>query len=190
MANYYYLLSSLPLLSLNQSELPMERESLLSSFETGLNDPKLYRLILSTSLVPVTLEDEMKKNEVINLYGSWERGLRNTLVSGLAEKVSFRAEDSLQAGDVTLAGEEVGREALAKENPLERQQFIAHERWRFLDLQWGVTPFNFKSVQIYYLRWQVLEELTAYREEEGQVAFEAHYNKISASLGSFDFSQF
>ncbi len=184
MTNFYYLLPSLPSLTLHLEQLPIGREDLLGTFESVLSE-KQWRVIESMSLQPNL---SIVGDAICDGYNQFERGIRNALVHGLAPVLGVSEENNIQEGDTLLLGTEIGQEALTKANPLERQRFLAIERWNFLQNNWSSSGFTFVDVQLYYLRWLVLNELVCYVQEAGEQAFDNYYQKVFAGLGSLELS--
>ncbi|MFP4430406.1 MAG: DUF2764 family protein [Spirochaetota bacterium] len=187
MAQYYYAVSTLPMLFFEgdpaQSEeffLDFCRDQLTTSDFAAL---ETTRLLMDESVAAST-----------TLGREWfvhELGLRNTLVSLRASGLGWDEEEYLQRDSAGRTWtdlprvEEVVRAAVAAGDPLKSELALDRYRWELLDELEVGHYFDLTKLQIYYLKLQLLRRKALFGSEVGQESFDAGYEEIrSAGLAT------
>ncbi len=182
MSEYYYLVSSLPVLLL-EAEAPVTEEYFLDMCKSRL---KLSDLDLLKEAVLLPSADAYPKNETLENWVSWEHALRNELVRLRAAELSrdphtcYRGDEDSISDFTEIEG--ISRDALGQQNPLITEEALIKARWNYLDgLEIG-HYFDIDRVIIYYLKLQLLSRKGLFTAEEGKEEFERIYSTISEPI--------
>lgn len=166
MAEYYYLVSSLP--ELAPEAEPSERmDAFMESCGDWLSVGEMA-ILSSLSLTPELLSDETTEmTDTIALWYDWETCLRNRIVrqrsgSGQEMEMVLRYEcdyySEIESGVM---------EAWAQPDPKERERALDLLRWRYLDHLEGGHYFDFARLCIYKLKLMLREKWRFRQVEPG-----------------------
>ncbi|UCF99024.1 MAG: DUF2764 family protein [Spirochaetaceae bacterium] len=179
MAQYYYLVASLPLLFYETERIP-SRDEFLNTCRQHLS-LKDYRLLASASTS--VLEPTTPSCRILERWRQWEIALRNELVRLRAKKRGDEAEAYIKDSPGIIEAEVIAREAFAQESPLQAEDTLNRARWEYLDdLEVG-HYFDIETILIYALRLQVLERKVLFDPERGRDMFEKIYAEITSPVG-------
>ncbi|MEW5817058.1 MAG: DUF2764 family protein [Spirochaetota bacterium] len=178
MSQYYYTVSSLPML-LFESESTIGIERFIETCKetlTGRDFELLNRTQFTIS------EHIVAKNEVLNNWYAWETALRNELVKLRAQKIGVEAAAYHVPGPDVLGAAEIAREAFNQESPLLGENVLNRARWKVLDdLEVG-HYFDIEKLIVYYLRLQLLQRKSNFRKEIGETKYTKIYEGISRTI--------
>ena len=174
MADYFYFLSSLPMLRWGEKP-PVSHERFITLCKELLGD-ELASEISSLQLLPDDAQKGM--SPVVAAWHDFETFLRNT--TGNIRKNRMRKANTVMTTHETpyLSAIEAKRieEILSIASPLERENALDSLRWRFLDGLESQQTFGKAKVQIYALRLLLLEKQASRQYETGKAAFDKLMN--------------
>ncbi len=163
MADFYYLMSSLPMLRLGDSP-QLNSAQLLEICADKLSSCELTTLKQLT-LIPD--DHNAIGNSAIKAWNDWETCLRNRLAirRGTADN---SADEYLHHENDFFSEIDAGiQEAVALSNPLECERHLDALRWRRLnDIESGVA-FSFSALTIYMVKLLLLEKWLPRDNEHG-----------------------
>lgn len=166
--SYYYLVSSLPGISLDAKPV-LGLKEFRSSCEDQLDDADLEALncILDFNKPQVD-------HIFVNMWVARETQLRNASAKLRAAKQNKDAVGYLHdhtGFDVEI--EESVEVAFNNSNPLERERALDKIRWKTLDELSGTDPFSINAVLAYAVKLTLAERWSAMNQEQGQTKIEA-----------------
>ncbi len=158
MAEYHYLVSSLPML-MPDMEPVMNFQEFMDQCSDWLSVSQMAQLE-ATGLVP-SFDSVFPAGSASALWNDWETNLRNRLAANRAAGSGQDAESVLHE-EIDVYGEiEQGiQEAWTQSDPLEREKILDRIRWRFLDDLEGGHLFDFDAICIYKLKLLIREKWT------------------------------
>ena len=178
MAQYYYLVASLPMLSYENERAPSLDEFLAVC--KPLVSPQ--HLSLLESARTTDLEPGGPSCRTLDLWRSWEITLRNELLrlraKNKGKEVQLHAVDSTG----TVAPQAIAREAFSQESPLQAEESLNRARWSYLDELESGHYFDIDKILVYALRLQILERKALFDEQKGREMFDKVYTEIILSL--------
>lgn len=160
---YYYVIASLPSLSLND-ELPIRKDEFLSICEDNLEttDYEIFR-----SLDFNQMEQGKFSLDIINRFFNWERGMRNALVRLRAKKLGLNHDEFLRSEMFDHSLMLLAEEVFNAESPLMAEDILNKERWKHLDeLEFG-HYFDKEILAIFFIKLQILERISLFDEVRG-----------------------
>ncbi|MCK5843762.1 MAG: DUF2764 family protein [Victivallales bacterium] len=163
MAEYYYLVASLPMLSLGEAS-SISSDEFLESVGEHLQKA-LADELGELSLLP---SEDASKESVAADWNCWETSMRNS-IARLRAKGDFAQSERYERGAGEFFSEiEAGvQEAFAKSDPLERETLLDELRWRFCeDLELG-HDFDIFKLAAYRLKLLLCEKRAAFSKEKG-----------------------
>jgi len=178
LSQYYYLVSTLPLLSYD-SDHTLSTEYFLEQGEKWLTAGDY--LILKNACISEF--DSYKPGcALLDKWQVWEVNLRNELVKLRAQKKGLEGDAYLVTVLEVLGTAEIAREAAAQESPLAAEELLNRARWSFLDdLEVG-RFFTIEKLIIYYLRLQILERKSLFNKEAGSKRYKSIYQHITREI--------
>ena len=165
MREYFYLVSSLVTLSPDVKPL-CTSDSFLELCRGQISGAE-WNILAATKLIDDgTLKIDSDSTEVLRQYWSWDGNLRNLLLEVLTADGSGAKYKRHEEGFFSeTAG--IKNEAFAKNNPLEREEFLFTARSNFLDELAQRHQFDFNVLVIYRLKLLLLEQRQKYHHESG-----------------------
>lgn len=164
MSEYYYIVASLPMLSISGAP-PISSDEFLAAVEEHL--PLLEAAELrGLSLLPAT--NAASTRDDILKWNEWETSVRNRVASLRSKNDASAAERAQRPGGGFFTEVESGvREAFAKSNPLERENHLDQLRWAFCDALEQESFFGFAKLAAYRLKLLICEKRAAVDAEKG-----------------------
>ena len=154
MADFYYLMSSLPMLRLGDTP-QLSSEQLLEVCADKLSNSELTTLKQLT-LLPKA--DDSTDNSAIKAWNNWETCLRNRLAVRRSSADNSADEYLQYENDFFSEIDAVIQEAVALANPLECERHLDALRWRRLDdIESGIA-FSFSALCVYMIKLKLLEK--------------------------------
>jgi len=178
LAQYYYLVASLPMLFFD-SERPPALEAFLGLCAEHLS-PADFRMVEAASTSAV--ERQVPTCAVLERWRSWETALRNELVRLRAKARGIDPDRHLREGEDIVSVTTIARGAFAQELPLAAEQHLDRARWEFLDELEEGHYFDIEKVVVYHLRLQILHRRALFEVETGSEAFAVVYEKITRPI--------
>ena len=179
MAQYYYLVASLPLLFYDGVSIPSHEEFLVTC--RPLLTPQHYRLLVCAGTTDI--QGGVTGCEILDLWRSWEISLRNELVRLRAKNRGRSAEPYLVESPGVPAPQAVAREAYAQDSPLQAEDTLNRARWGYLDELEVGHYFDIGKVLVHALRLQVLARKSLFEADRGSEMFDKVYSEIISSVG-------
>ena len=140
--NYYYLVSSLPSLAL-ETEPPISFDEFLLLCSEHLTAGDMANL--------KTLDSgKTGRSRFARTWRECESVLRNALVKVRAARLKTDPEKyTRETATLDMRAEKTAAEALAKENPLDREMLLDRFRWQQAEELAGFNPFSSDAVMAY-----------------------------------------
>ena len=178
MANqYYYTVSSLPMLMWDSDKFMTESEFLYACESTVAE--KDFETLKASLLSPV--QGTAVTNPVLKSWYDWENTLRSELVKLRAAKKGTDAEKYISDNPGEAGVVEIAREAFNQSSPLDGEKILDQARWDFLDMLEAGHMFDIGKLIIYYLKLQLLNRRALLNKEKGQQEYEKIYADILAA---------
>lgn len=170
MGQFYYLVSSLPMLSHGEKPL-ISSEEFMASCSDILSDSQIHELGL-LSLVP---EEEISDsaNVATTAWNNWETCLRNALVALRSKGKGVDSEKFLRH-EFDFFSEIVNgaQDAFQKSTPLEMENALDKLRWSRLDNMEVGHMFDFHFLCIYKLKLMLCEKQNLLDKSRGSENFD------------------
>lgn len=170
---YYYLVASLPAVSLD-TKPPISRDDFLRSCQGVLS---------ASDFREVTLVLENRESEAthpnLRRWRDRETQLRNALAKWRAAKSSIdptQFQKPHNGFDVAL--EHGVADAMSRANPLEREQALDNLRWRIADDLALEAPFGMPAIFSFLIKLRLAERRHGWNDDNARQAFEALLEKI------------
>jgi Protein of unknown function (DUF2764) len=170
---YYYTVSSLPMLFID-SEKFISQEEFFECCESTISE-KDFNTLKSALILP---EENPDMNNVLTKWNSWENGLRDELVKLRAVKKGLDAERFLSGNAGESGVFDLARDAYNAASPLEAESLLNRGRWEYLEMLESGHYFDLGKLIIYYLQLQILERKSQIDHEKGQQNFKTLYSSI------------
>lgn len=182
MAAYYYLVTSLPTLFLDE-EPPITSAEFLVSCDQWLDadDAKdIHSLMDNHSDFAKATPDRPERAQAscIHQWLARETEIRNTIARLRAAKTKVDAEPFLRpCRELDLYTEKAVAEAMSRPQPLERELGLDQLRWSLLDDLARFDPFGLPAVIAYALKLKLVERWSALTVEKGRAVVEEYLTK-------------
>lgn len=195
MSQYFYAVSTLPMLSFDQEQPAAPAEFL--DMCRGHLDPPDFELLTRALLVPsgepteVGLEFDplLDGEEVVASWLNWESRLRDELVRLRGQRLEVEGSRYLSEAGYVTGVYDVAREAIAAASPLAAEEILDRARWRYLDELEAGHFFDVARLVVYYLRLQIIERRQLLRRERGEKRFAGLYAAVMPQSFSEQFGQ-
>ena len=164
MAGYYYLISSLPMLTFDEKALlSVEEFNEACMGKVAGND---LQVLGELSLIPEAGR-VYPMGSAAERWRQWEICLRNRIAVHRAPQ-GKDVHDYLQEESGSFGEIETGiQEAFALKNPLEREKYLDRMRWRALEDFESGHHFDFDKLCIYKLKLMLLDKWNERQVEQG-----------------------
>ena len=161
---YYYVITSLPYLSLSEGP-HIRRNDFLASCKNYLKRTD-FDMLETVSLFDVEGNDVTPG--VIRRFFRWERGIRNVLVRLRAKSTGLEPDEFIRDEIVDHSQALLAEEAFNANSPLVAEEILNKARWRYLDeLEFG-HYFDIERLVVYFVKLQILERISSFDAEEGR----------------------
>lgn len=178
MANqYYYTVSSLPMLMWDSDKFMTESEFLYACESTVAE--KDFETLKAALLIPA--KGVAVTNPVLKSWYNWENTLRSELVKLRAAKKGTDAEKYISDNPGEAGVVEIAREAFNQNSPLDGEKILDQARWDYLDMLEAGHMFDIGKLIIYYLKLQLLNRRVLLNKDRGQQEYEKIYADILAA---------
>lgn len=180
---YYYLVASLPLLSLDAERLWTDEEFLEAC--RGSLSPRDYRVVAAASLRATAPAEASCPS--LELWRAWETALRGELASLRGKRAGREpggepGRGAGTGGPAFLTAQGAARSAFAQESPLQAEEILDRARWAHLDdLEVG-HHFDVDKVVLYRLRLQLLRRRALRDPARGERRFAQSYEAITKPI--------
>ncbi|MGR3294566.1 MAG: DUF2764 family protein [Candidatus Scalindua sp.] len=160
---YYYVITSLPYLSL--SEVPhIRKDDFLANCKSYLKRTDFNML---ESVILFDAEGNDVPPGVIRHFFRWERGIRNVLVRLRAKSLGLEPDEFIRDEIVDHSQTLLAEQAFNADSPLMAEEILNKARWRYLDeLEFG-HYFDVERLVIFFLKLQILERISSFNAEAG-----------------------
>jgi len=161
---YYYVIASLPDLSLNEKP-PIRKDDFLSVCERYLKTDD-FEMLRSIDLLEV--EYGKVPLDIIRRFFSWEREVRNALVKLRAERLGLDSDDFIRGDISDHSTGYFAEEAFNADSPLIAEDILNKSRWKYLDeLEFG-HYFDIEILVVFFIKLQILERISLFDAVKGQ----------------------
>ncbi len=176
MRHYYYTVAALETIVLGE-KVPISEAQFLQFAEDTM-DGKDYKVLLGsrwglTEPTGLSFADRIL---------SFEKELRLELAKARIFKLDFEPAQALPASDGSYTLLEQVRAALALDSPLDRERFLDHLRWSFLEDMGAGHFFDLEALVVYYFKLQLAFRQEKFQEKLGQEFFEKAYAAVTDSF--------
>lgn len=170
--NYYYLISSLPSLTLETAPPFSFAEFVkLCSEHLTKND-------LGTLLSLDSETEEPIKNSCVRSWKDRESLLRNALTKLRAVRLKKDAAPYIRETEISDSrADKIASEALARDNPLDRELLLDKFRWQQAEELAGFNPFSSDALIAYALKLKLAERWAGFDEEKARTTASGIINK-------------
>jgi len=176
MALFYYLISSLPTLFIDEAPI-LNSDDFLGSCEDSLSANDFSEL-RNIQLVPPKDYSFFSNKEIIAWY-DWDTCLRNSIARIRSANVSFEHLDSDRPENDFFSEISKGvQDAMSRTSPLDKEEVLDNLRWNKLsDLEVGHN-FDFSILCIYRLKLLLCEKRVHWDKVKGNSNFEKIIDSI------------
>lgn len=172
MSEYYYLVSSLPMLR-NGEAPPMSTAEYLEQCEEWVSEDE-FNTLKNLALVP-----EENSSGAVKQWYDWEICLRNRLASHLGNSLNLDAEEyTLEEADCYSEIERGLQEAYGQKNPLDRERVLDNLRWSRLEDMESGHLFDINLLCIYKIKLMLCEKWVGREPEHGNENLDAIIEKV------------
>lgn len=178
MAQYYFTVASLPMLFYEVDSYPSSKTLIdLCRQQVSLHDAALLYDIAEMT-VPKKDTYHSFTNSTFRRWAEWEISLLTELSNIRAQSLGWES-DFVFDSDLSIATEEIAREAAAQESPLTGEEILNRARWAYLDEIEVGHYFTIDRLIIYLLKIKILERKARFIEPLGQKGFDTIYSGIT-----------
>ena len=179
MSQYYYAVSSLPMLFLDGESFP-DVDEFLAVCVAWMSSRDLQ------TLQRAVLDPGFSADAEASVLGAWyafETELRNALARQRAIRLGVDEDRYMSSQEnaiwfSTMEMESRVSEAVGAETALRAEQILDEYRWRTLDELAVGHYFDLDILIIYYLKLQILRRRASMNREDGQALFDATWKTI------------
>lgn len=160
MANYYYLISSLPSLHAD-GEMPCSYDEFLSMCESNVSEKKynaLKNLTLSSTEGPLMAE--------------WGKFYNNLTGELNAHRSSILGKPYAKEYDKDLENSRIIQEAVRAKNPLEAEKLLLRHQFEVIDDLIGQHAYDDADLFGYAVKLKLLERQNCFVKEKGKKTFD------------------
>lgn len=171
MANfYYYLMPSLPSLSLIMNEPPSFDKIWESSSEMLSSQEK--------DLIKALWEDKpIHTKGLASRWQNFKRELDQSLIKHRSQTLGRTLKESfIASSDFEVL--RISQTVWQKSNPLERELYLIEETFFLLDQWQPQNPFSFDAFLIYILKLKLVNRIVLFKQEKGLESFDSIYNDL------------
>ena len=172
MASYYFLISSLPMLT-TQGEAPMDYAAFLAMCQTAVGSG-VYQTL-------ETLTVDADKGPLLSRWASFYQALRRELTYQRCVKLGRPCPIP---ADRDAAIVQTVTAAVNAENPLEGERLLLELEFRRLDDMVGLHNFDDHALYGYAMKLRLLERQQGFRYETGKRAFDGLMANIRQQVAS------
>jgi len=174
LTQYYYLVSSLPML-LFDALPPFTSQKWLEMCHEHVS-PDDYQLLSRIGFNNLTIQNN--DHPVWQAFASWETALRNELVLQRAQRQNVHPDPFLREAPFYTSVTDTVKDAFAAGSPLAVEVALDRSRWHFIDELENGTQFDLGRLIAYRLKLLLLERKNRFRPEPGLASFNQHYTRI------------
>ncbi len=165
MAEYYYFVSSLPMLE-KYAEPFLSTEQFVVSCEDWLSADDLS-LVQNVELVP-TQDKNFPSGTAAAKWNEWEISLRNKIAKARAGKLNRELEgNTLPETDCFSELDRAAQEIAAAHNPLEAEKIIDNLRWSKIEDLEACHNFDADKLCVYKIKLMLCEKWLEREESKG-----------------------
>lgn len=177
MANYYYLIASLPMLRKDQSEY-MAYEDFLSLCRDHLSKSD-YDVLSNATLTG----DEVKGNGFIKGFSHYRSMVEKELAAQRSARLKISDSRYINTGDKETRISETIHRAVTDDNPLEAEKIILSLYWDYLESHAGLNHiFDLTFLLSYALRLQILSRISSFTREKGNAEFSRLFSNLKSEI--------
>ncbi|MFP4483506.1 MAG: DUF2764 family protein [Spirochaetota bacterium] len=181
MAQYYYLVSTLPMLWFD-SEKYLSEGDFLEACAARVSQHD-YRRLINTEL----RIDPVAYQPLTHVQSWWYRrevALRNAVARVRAAALNRDPEESIR---LTPDGRDLGddleviatvREAYSQESPLRREERLLQYRWQLLEEVSVDHFFDLDTLVVYFLKLKILYRRSYFQKDLGNETFDQTYKSV------------
>jgi len=177
MANYYYLIASLPMLRKDQSEYISHEDFLaLCKEQVSASD---YAVLSQATLTG----DEVKGNLFIKGFSHYRSLVQKELAAQRSARLKLNDPRYINNGEKESKITEVIHKAVSSDNPLEGEKLILSLYWDYLESHVGLGHvFDLTFLLSYALRLQILSRISSFTREKGNAEFSRLFSNLKSEI--------
>ena len=176
MSQYYFVVSSLPLLRYDEPP-PFSLGHFLGLCREWLGTT-------SNSMVAAAELKELKAaagaSSVLDSWRVWETNLRNELAKIRAQRKGVDPFSYLAECQWVMGLADLAQEAMGAGSPLEAENVLDRARWRYLEELEVGHHFDTEKLVLYSLKLQLLQRRALFQRDEGEQQFSQIIKDLSA----------
>ena len=173
MGQYYYTVSSLPMLKYDEPE-GMKYEDYLEDCHKWLK-PMEWDILRSSLINP---ETEREFPGIAEDYRKWEISLRNELIGLRSSALGLEGEAYKVPGEALADTAALATAAFKEESPMVAEDILNRGRWEYIENLKTGHFFDLEFLVLYSLQLQILERKRCFDEEIGYSRYQEIYNNI------------
>lgn len=170
MAKYYYLISSLPMLSL-ENEPAISYQDFLSRCREQLSDSDFKELEKA-----VFSKTDGARHPLMRRWEHYINDVNSILKDERSRKLGWETEGFSNVNNPALR-DRIHRASFSM-NPLEGEKEILAIYFDFLDSCGSSDPFDVEALMIYALKIQIIERMNVFDMEKGRREFRRLFSSI------------
>ncbi|HLW21671.1 MAG TPA: DUF2764 family protein [Sphaerochaetaceae bacterium] len=180
MASYYYLVASLPMLRFDEDP-PISLESFLQMCEQNLGS-KEYDLV--RNLAEGNSEAIQHERPFLKAWHRFQTTMRKSLHEKRA-KALMRVEETEQSSlDKDIQTEQVVKDALQADNPLDAELILMRYHWEFAEQLSQTQVFSLEVLFTYAIQLALLERKALFTPMEGNAEFRRLFSNLQSIIKS------
>lgn len=176
MAQYYYLVSSLPMLRMDQTSY-MDYSEFLSTCKAVMSDSD-YAVLSSASLNKIN----QSNNSFLSGFNKYKNMINYEMAFQRAQNLNLDTDSYKNTEEKETEIIDKVRQAVSNESPLEAEKIILSLYWDYLERKAGLHTFDLTALLTYALRLQILSRLSLFTEEKGKKEFNELFNNLKKEI--------
>ena len=178
MANYYYLVPTLPSLRPDMDDY-MSLEEFLALCRGHLTK-KDYEILSHATL---TGSDEVEGNAFMKAFSRFRSMVDSALIAERAAKLGLKDPCYANRGDREGRIQEAVKKAVRSDDPLMGEKLILNLYWGFLENNLGLGHyFDLTFLISYALRLQILSRLSSFTLDKGNAEFAKLFGQLKEEI--------
>jgi len=175
---YYYLVASLPLLSL-EAERFCSHDEFLEACRQNLS-PRDYRVVAAAGGWEAGSGEPSCR--ALQMWRGWEISLRRELASLRAKRAGREEAGGGPDSPGVIAAQSAARAAFGQASPLEAEEMLDRARWAYLEELEVGHHFDGDVLVIYHVRLQILRRRALREPVAGERQFSESYEAITKGI--------
>lgn len=165
MRDYFYLVSSLPMLLFHHGMPPLSYQSFLEQCRRLMDSRDVQQIEMAKLNAS---EFFVESRSVLRTWQMADFALRNELVKYRAKKLNLDSQQFLRSESHDPAWAPLVKDNVEDFTPLRAEMHLMELQWKLLDELQGVHQFDLDFLVVYALKLQLLERKGSFSAELGR----------------------